>query len=113
MSPHPCADHMASCDHCYLCDVVGVCCASVPVAERAQLEAEHRKPYTGLAMAITREAGSIRSVGELVCADAARQGRALPADRSQPALPAAPPSVGIPNPSRKEAIRVPIPRTTR
>ena len=28
--PHPCAGHMDTCDHCYLCDVVGVCCASVP-----------------------------------------------------------------------------------
>lgn len=26
MSGHPCAGH--ACDHCYVCDVVGVCCAS-------------------------------------------------------------------------------------
>lgn len=25
---HPCADHMATCDHCYSCDVLGICCAS-------------------------------------------------------------------------------------
>lgn len=25
---HPCDGH--ACDHCYLCDVVGICCATVP-----------------------------------------------------------------------------------
>ena len=33
--PHPCAGHMDTCDHCYLCDVVGVCCASVPSSAAA------------------------------------------------------------------------------
>jgi hypothetical protein len=108
---HPCTDH--TCDHCYLCDVVGVCCGSVSVAQRARLEAEHRKPYTGLAVTIAHEAGSIRSLGELVRADAARQGRGLLANSSQPELPAAPTAATTPNPSRKEAIRVSIPRTNR
>jgi hypothetical protein len=26
MIPHPCAGHMAACDHCYSCDVVRKCC---------------------------------------------------------------------------------------
>jgi hypothetical protein len=30
MSCHPCADHYGSCDHCALCDGLGVCCATVP-----------------------------------------------------------------------------------
>lgn len=25
---HPCADHIATCDHCYSCDVLGICCCS-------------------------------------------------------------------------------------
>lgn len=25
---HPCAGH--ACDHCYTCDVLGICCATVP-----------------------------------------------------------------------------------
>lgn len=34
--PHPCADH--ACDHCYTCDVLGICCStgrvtSAPVAD--------------------------------------------------------------------------------
>ncbi len=25
---HPCAGHMATCDHCYSCDVLGICCCA-------------------------------------------------------------------------------------
>jgi hypothetical protein len=39
---HACAAHMESCDHCYLCDVVGVCCMTVTSGQRAALEASHR-----------------------------------------------------------------------
>jgi hypothetical protein len=27
---HPCADHIDTCDHCELCDGLGICCANVP-----------------------------------------------------------------------------------
>lgn len=103
MSSHPCADH--SCDHCYLCDVVGVCCASVSREQRAQLEASRVEPYAGLAATIVQEAGLVPSLGELVR-------RSHDAQHShEPAAPAllAPPSVSnehFPNDSRKEASRV-------
>jgi hypothetical protein len=28
----PCADH--SCDHCYICDVLGICCLTIPPTDR-------------------------------------------------------------------------------
>lgn len=33
---HPCADHYATCDHCYQCDVLGICCASTRTPAAAQ-----------------------------------------------------------------------------
>src|ERR1700691_4954968 len=36
MSPHPCDGH--PCDHCYICDVVGVCCTTVTPSQRVRLE---------------------------------------------------------------------------
>lgn len=35
MNAHPCAGH--SCDHCYICDHLGICCGSVSAADRAAL----------------------------------------------------------------------------
>jgi hypothetical protein len=34
---HPCQDHMATCDHCYQCDILGVCCAHGHVDDVAEL----------------------------------------------------------------------------
>lgn len=39
MDTHPCSDHLHDCDHCYLCDAQGICCASVPPAVRTDLHA--------------------------------------------------------------------------
>lgn len=39
MSPHPCADHMATCDHCYSCDVLGICCCSSAARAPAVVDA--------------------------------------------------------------------------
>jgi hypothetical protein len=37
---HPCDGH--SCDHCYLCDEVGICCMTVPQSQRqVQARAVH------------------------------------------------------------------------
>jgi hypothetical protein len=44
MTTHPCHGHLDSCDHCYLCDVVGVCCASVPPPVRADLHTVLDRP---------------------------------------------------------------------
>ena len=110
---HPCTDHMASCDHCYLCDVVGICCASVSPAERAQLEAEYRRPRCRLAAAVVIEAGTILILRELVRRDAERRQLGLSPPVSRPLLRPAPADLQLLSDSRKEAIRVPIPRTSR
>lgn len=34
----PCADH--ACDHCYLCDEVGICCSTVNAADVAVLSSD-------------------------------------------------------------------------
>jgi hypothetical protein len=103
---HPCADH--SCDHCYWCDVVGICCMTIPAEQRAQLQADYR-----LRAAITNEAGTVPSLRGLVLLDAQRQGSVLlPAPSSAGLLgPAA--ATPIPYDSRKEVIRVLSPRTSR
>ncbi len=69
MTGHPCADH--PCDHCYLCDVVGICCASVASGQpAARLEADDRAQPEGLRAAIAQDAGTVPSLPELVRQDA-------------------------------------------
>lgn len=63
---HPCADHMGSCDHCYLCDEVGVCCASISAADRARQEAERAASTDRLPAAIRRDAQAVPGLPELV-----------------------------------------------
>src|SRR5450759_960881 len=108
---HPCADHLSFCDHCVCCDVVGICCQTIPPEVCARLEADAARD--GLRAAIEAEAGTVPSLRELVCLDAERQ-------RPAPLLPAPSPLVlprsaaeHIPNDSRKEAIHVLAPRTPR
>lgn len=61
---HPCADH--PCDHCYLCDVVGICCGSVSSAQREQLEAGDPTQRERLYLAIAQGTGMAPSLPELV-----------------------------------------------
>jgi hypothetical protein len=98
---HPCNSH--PCDHCYLCDGLGVCCASISPQQRAQLEADDPMQRERLRLAIVLEAGTIPSLGELVRRDAQRQRPAgsLPAQSSL-VLPQAA-AEPIPSDSRKEA----------
>jgi hypothetical protein len=104
---HPCTDHLASCDHCYLCETVGICCASVSSAVRAQLEASHRHPYAGLTAAILTEAQARTSLADRLRADAQRS-------QVSRALPAAPAPGPLPPPRhRKEPIHVTAARTPR
>lgn len=114
MTAHPCADHLALCDHCYTCEVLRVCCCSLSASQRAQLEAEPHQPFAGLAAAIVQEAGARRSLRELVRAEAEQPSpAALPAPPGRPALPAAPVAAAIPQQSHKEAVHVLAARTTR
>lgn len=110
MSTHPCDGH--PCDHCYLCDVVGVCCMTVPPGQRAQLEAEHRTaPIDRLHAAILQDAGTVLSLPELVRLEARQYPAGLVA-ASRLGLLKAPPADHVPD-SRKEPAHVPIPRSLR
>ncbi len=110
MSPHPCQGH--PCDHCYLCDVVGVCCMTVAPGERARLAAEHRAgPPDQLHAAILRDARTIPSLPELVRLEA-RQCPAGLVAASRLGLLKAPHAEPILN-SRKEAAHGAVSRTVR
>jgi hypothetical protein len=106
MSPHPCADH--PCDHCYWCDVVGICCQTISAEQRAQLQADER-----LRTAIAKEAGNVPSFQELVRLDALRRPGALLPPAPSPAGLLGPAATSMPEDSRKEAIHVLVSRTTR
>jgi hypothetical protein len=101
---HPCVDHLASCDHCYLCDVVGVCCATISPAQRAQLEAGDSAQRERLYAAITQDAGTVPSLPELMRRDA-RHSRALSA-AARLGLDPAPTADPLSHDSRKEALHV-------
>lgn len=46
MTHHPCDGH--GCDHCYICDTLGICCGTVPGAQR-QILLGAAPPSNGLA----------------------------------------------------------------
>jgi len=55
VSSHPCADHLDTCDHCVLCDTLGICCSSVSPEQRAELEASYRRRPVQLAALVIAE----------------------------------------------------------
>jgi hypothetical protein len=83
---HPCADH--PCDHCYLCDVVGICCQTVRNA--ASLAAPDRN--TALRQAILAEAVSVVTLAHLIRIEA------LSVAQAPPLLLPAPP-LALPSPA--------------
>jgi hypothetical protein len=56
---HPCDGH--ACDHCYLCDVVGICCATVPHAA-----VRFSTPESRLREAIVQDAAGVRGLAQLI-----------------------------------------------
>lgn len=106
---HPCDGH--PCDHCYLCDVVGVCCTTVSPDERRRLEGKHQSsPSDRLHAAVLRDAGAVPSLPELVRLDARQYPAGLIAASRLGLLVAADPL--YPD-FRKESAHVAIPRTLR
>lgn len=104
---HPCDGH--PCDHCYTCDVLGVCCATVSPGQPRQSEAQARSER--LHEAIIVEAGTVPSLVDLIRLDAERQRPPKLLPMSSPlGLPNAN-AERIPTDSRKEAIYVHAPRT--
>lgn len=85
---HPC-EGLHPCDHCFLCDVVGVCCMSVSAEQRAQLEAKARAQLDQLRQAIVCEADTTFSLAELMQIEAERQVIGAPPLGSGWPLPAA------------------------
>jgi hypothetical protein len=112
MTGHVCSGH--ACDHCYWCDVLGICCATIPAEQRARLEAGHHAQPDALHAAIVQEAGTVASLGELVRLDAERSssGALLPA-ATRLGLLAAPAADPLPFDSRKEPVHVIPARSTR
>ena len=109
---HPCSTHLSNCDHCFYCDELGVCCATVPADARAGLEAKLRTPTQGLIELVVREAGSAPSLAELVRAEAAVQD-VDPSSTAPPALAAAPHAAVSSQSPRKEAHSVQSPGSVR
>ena len=103
--PHPCDGHMASCDHCYRCDVLGECCQT-PVPSQAVHPPVVVVQRDVLRDAVIEDARSAApSLSQLVRAEGVRPrltGLLLPG----------PPAEPIPHHSRKEAVHVLAARTT-
>ena len=108
---HPCAGHMATCDHCFCCEKLHICCATIPIVVRERLEADVAPPPDPLYAAVLAHAKTVRSLPELVRQEAARAG-ALPAS-SRLGLLSGRLAEPIPSDSRKEAIHAIPPRTSR
>lgn len=106
---HPCLpDH--ACDHCYVCDVVGICCGTISPQVRAQLEAAAQQGAQSdeLRAAILAEAGTVPSVGELVRAEAATKLAAplMPPPTAPLVLPSAVEPVTADNARKEELVYV-------
>jgi hypothetical protein len=105
---HPCADHLATCDHCALCES-GVCCAGLSAQQRADLialiQAEQRSQR--FQRAVTAEASRTFTLAELVQIETERQILGAPLhSTAAPVLPATAESAPAPATARKEAVRV-------
>lgn len=94
---HPCADHAASCDHCFVCDGLGICCASLLPAQRALLLASAPAHWDRLRAAIAQDAQTAVSLSELVRSEP----RLLPA-ATRLGLCAAPAADAVSHHSQKE-----------
>ena len=106
---HPCADHMADCDHCYTCDVLGVCCATVAPGRARQSEAQARSER--LHEAIIVDAGTVPGLADLIRLEIERE--RSPKSLPMPSLLSLPKADAerTPTDSRKEATYVHAPRT--
>jgi hypothetical protein len=107
---HPCDGHV--CDHCYICDVVGICCGTLSAEHRTQLEAAANHPADErLRETVEQDRGTQPSIAELVRREVAPRSQAVLPARLPLALPASVP-VSISDDSRKEPVYVIPPRTT-
>jgi hypothetical protein len=103
---HPCAGHIRQCDHCYSCDVLGICCATVSAPQRALLEASTPAQWDRLCARIAQEAGTTPALSDLI----RQESRALPA-ATRLGLLAAPTANPLPEDSEKEVVHVELDRS--
>jgi hypothetical protein len=103
---HPCVPHHA-CDHCYICETLHICCATIPPEQRAQLEADTKQGQAErFREAVVAEARRVVTLADLIQAEAAQGVPALPPGTASLALPPAPAAEAIPHNSRKEPVYV-------
>lgn len=70
MTDHPSSDH--PCDHCYLCDVVGICCATISVEQCIQIEGHIRHEFDCLRQATITKASSTPTLADRLRGDTQR-----------------------------------------
>lgn len=96
---HPCDGH--ACDHCYLCDVDGVCCATVPPA--ANTVGDHAAAHNhSFCQAVVQDAADHVGISGLIHGDQAVA--VLRASVAPQALPAAPSSHSVAQRLRDELL---------
>jgi hypothetical protein len=114
---HPCASHINTCDHCYSCEVLGICCTSTPASV---FVASAITDLGALRQAIAEDAADRTSFADLVQIDgltrsliellavAEERTSDVDTDSSQlaaaPALPAAPFDAPHPTPTAMPAL---------
>jgi hypothetical protein len=121
---HPCADHIATCDRCALCEA-GVCCAGLSAAQRVQVEtavqarrfqcvvaAEVERREEQFQQAVAADVERTFSLAELVQIETERQVLGAPLHRA--ALPIRTLAPSDPHSdSRKEGVYVHAARAVR
>ena len=96
---HPCADH--PCDHCYSCDVLGVCCASAPSGRGKPGFQATPDQNLALHSAVLADIDRHVGLGRQIQLEARREAsRGLP---ERLALPQGPPALTEEYPNRKDA----------
>lgn len=109
MKTNPCDGH--ACDHCYICDGLGICCASLLPAQRALLAASAPVQWERLREAIAQEAATTSTLTGLVRREAGAPAAALPVAVRLGLLLPAPVDPFSPD-SKKEVHYAAIPRRT-
>jgi hypothetical protein len=105
MTSHPCAGHMDQCDHCYTCDVLGVCCQAIGAAQHRSSDAQRPATPSVLHDAIVQDARTATSLSHRIQLGITRP--------SVPALLPGQPAEPLVTEIRKEPVRVIATRTTR
>lgn len=69
MPNHPCSGHVATCDHCYRCEVLRECCLTVPTRADTQA-AQYQEDLERVLEGIAADQADQPSLSELIQAEA-------------------------------------------